>query len=147
MSQRDGFDIPAPSVPTVQAFEVKLRSVWDLPLPPERAALDLNELEQVILDHEKWVASLEAPGAPLAGSRAVLKNQDLRGVNLARRDLRGADFSGANLEGASLEGCLLTLASLKGANLRNADLRGAKIKKADLTGAQIEGVLLSPGDR
>lgn len=147
MNQRDGFDAPLPAVPTVQAFEVKLRSAWDLPLPPERRSFDLNELSQVISDHEKWVASLEAPGTPLEGCRAVLKNLDLRGVNLAHRDLRGADFSGANLEGASLEGCLLTLASLKGANLRNADLRGAKIRKADLTGATIEGVLLSPGDR
>lgn len=147
MTKRDAFDVPAPSLPTVQAFEVKLRSVWDLPLPGERSAADLNDLEQVIAEHEKWVASLVTPGMPLEGCRAVLKNQDLRGANFAHRDLRGADFSGANLEGASLEGCLLTLASLKGANLRNADLRGAKIKRADLTDATIEGILLSPGDR
>lgn len=134
-------------VPTVQSFDAKLRSVWDLPLADEQPLGDLSELDRVVSEHEKWVASLEIPGAPLTGCRLVLKNQDLRGVNLARRDLRGADFSGSNLEGACFEGCLLTLASLKGANLRNADLRGAKIKKADLTGAVIDGVQLSPGDR
>ncbi len=146
MSQQDSTDSPPQTLPTVQAFDIKLRSAWDLPLPSERPLADLSELDQVLSEHERWVASLEAPGTPLAGRRAVLRNQDLRGVNLARRDLRGADFSGANLEGACLEGCLLTLASLKGANLRNADLRGAKIKKADLSGAIIDGVQLSPGD-
>ncbi len=147
MSQNDGAASPLQPVPTAQSFDAKLRSVWDLPLPEGRPLDDLSELDQVLSEHERWVASLEAPGTPLAGCRAVLRNQDLRGVNLARRDLRGADFSGANLEGACMEGCLLTLASLKGANLRNADLRGAKIKKADFSGAIIDGVQLSPGDR
>lgn len=144
MTPPDNQDPAVQKMPTVQAFEMKLRSVWDLALPLDRPLKDLSELDDVLKDHEQWAASVAAPGAPLTGRRACLKNQDLRGVNLARRDLRGADLSGANLEGACLEQCLLTLADLKGANLRNANLRGARLGKADLTGATLDGAELGP---
>lgn len=147
MTQPDASESTTQSVPTVQTFETKLRSVWTAPLPHDGPLVDLSQLDEILAEHQKWVESLENPQAPVAGRRAVLKNQDLRGVNLSKRDLRGADFSGANLEGARLDHCLLTLTNLAGANLRNADLRGARIKRADLTGANLEGAELSPADR
>lgn len=143
MAQNDNQDSGVQSFPTAQAFDSKLRSVWDVALPQTPGEFDLSQLDKVVADHEKWVQSLESPGTPLAGRRACLKNQDLRGVNLARRDLRGADLSGANLEGACLEQAQLALTNLSGANLRNADLRGARIKRADLTGAVLDGAELS----
>ncbi len=146
MSESSDQDTMVPSVPTVAAFDAKLRSLWGIELPSEAPLADLNDLEAVLAAHATWVQSIENPATPMAGRRACLRNQDLRGVNLARRDLRGADLSLANLEGACLEGALLTLADLSGTILRNADLRGPRLRRADLSGAVMDGAKLGGSD-
>ncbi len=130
--------------PSAFAFEVKLRSVWTLPLPAEAALADPADLQKVLNDHQRWIESLAAPGQPLQGRRAFLRGQDLTGADLSGRDLRGADFSGANLTGACLVNCRLTLANLTGAILRGANLKGAELRRADLRGADLEGALFDP---
>ena len=72
---------------------------------------------------------------------ANLRNADLRCANLSDADLRGADLFGANLRGANLSDADLFGANLRGANLRNADLRNADLCRADLCGASIDQMM------
>jgi uncharacterized protein YjbI with pentapeptide repeats len=76
---------------------------------------EIKNLDEILEDHEKWLARD-------GGSRA-----DLRGANLIDADLSDADLSGANLRGANQRG-----ADLRGADLRGANLRGANLIDADL---------------
>ena len=78
-----------------------------------------EELDEILLAHEKW---LESDGK--GGVRA-----DLSGANLRNADLRNADLSNANL----------SYANLRGANLRNADLSYANLNSADLRNADLSG--------
>ena len=71
-----------------------------------------EELDEILLAHEKW---LESDGK--GGVRADLSGANLRNANLRNADLRNADLSYANLNSA---------------DLRNADLSGANMDYAVL---------------
>ena len=86
-----------------------------------------EELDEILLAHEKW---LESDGK--GGVRA-----DLSGANLRNADLRNADLSNANLRGANLRNADLRNADLSYANLNSADLRNA-----DLSGANMDYAVL-----
>ncbi|WP_175429818.1 pentapeptide repeat-containing protein [Azospirillum argentinense] len=118
------------------------------------AAADKTKLGaalRVVLDlHAKWRRGEEG------GSRAVLRDADLRDAVLRDADLSGADLSGAVLRGAVLSGADLRDAVLSGADLRDAVLsdavlrgavlRGAVLSGADLRDAVLSGAVLSRAD-
>src|SRR6266702_7643458 len=80
--------------------------------------------------------------------QANLTEANLSGANLAGANLTEADLSGANLAGAILVEADLSEAILWGANLWHANLRrailvGADLLKADLSGANLSQTNLS----
>ena len=74
------------------------------------------ELEKIIEEHKLYLTSFGEEGT----------KANLRDANLRCADLRGANLCGADLRGANLQD-----ADLRGADLRGADLRGADLP--DLT--------------
>ncbi|MGL5219603.1 MAG: pentapeptide repeat-containing protein [Plesiomonas shigelloides] len=91
-----------------------------------------EELKVILDDHKKW---LDGDG----GSRANLRDANLRGANLRDANLRGANLCGANLYGANLCGANLYGANLYGANLCGANLYGANLCDANLCDANLWG--------
>lgn len=67
--------------------------------------MDKEKLQEILIEHKKWVDSDGGEG---------------KCANLQRADLQRADLQGACLQGAYLQG-----ANLQGANLQGADLWGA----------------------
>lgn len=102
----------------------------------KRVARTQNELNTIMLAHERYVAYR-------GGARAQLAHAEIDGLVLANRNLKEADFSGASLVGASLHGSNLERASLYCADLRDCDLQSAKLIRADLRGASFRGAKLS----
>lgn len=98
----------------------------------------IDELQEVINAHQKWISSTLDPTEPLQAGRANLKGNDLRSFVLD-----GVDFRSANLEGVNLSGVSLVGANLSGANLIGAKLEGAQLHKARLRRARISGANLS----
>ncbi|ENG1192913.1 pentapeptide repeat-containing protein [Salmonella enterica subsp. enterica serovar Newport] len=90
------------------------------------------DLSKILEEHKVWITSMHE-----SGSRA-----DLRDANLRDADLYGADLRGANLRDANLYGADLCGANLCDADLRDADLRGANLRDADLYGADLRGANL-----
>jgi len=90
--------------------------------------MEASELNQILDQHKLWIAAK-------GGSRADLKDADLRGANLEDADLWHANLKGADLRGANLEDADLRYAHLTGANLGGANLTGANLTGANLTGA------------
>ena len=95
----------------------------DTPMPPHAASAlqqntphtshhDWPELERILSDHERWLAT-----DGREGRRAQLKDMDLRNANLKGRMLAGANLRSSNLEGLDLTGCDFTDADLSEANL------------------------------
>jgi uncharacterized protein YjbI with pentapeptide repeats len=88
-----------------------------------------NQLDALVSLHER---SLEGR---IGGRRAVLKQVDLTGLDLARKDLRQSDFSGctmrdmnlsnSNFQEACLYACDLSFSNLNNTNFVRADLRGS----------------------
>jgi len=72
-----------------------------------------------------------------ATTRAIHRDQDLRGQDLGGQSLRYAMLDGADLTGARLVGRDLTGASLVRAELAYADFTDACLQDADLTGANL----------
>ena len=107
------------------------------------------DLKKILDEHLLW---LNGEGGSRANLRdadlrcANLSNADLRCANLSNADLRCADLFGANLRGANLSDANLCNADLFGANLsdanlRNADLFCANLSNADLRGASIDQMM------
>ncbi len=65
------------------------------------------DLSKILEEHKVWITSMRE-----SGSRADLRDTNLRGANLRDADLRGADLRGADLYGVDL----------RDANLYGADL-------------------------
>ncbi|EIW5931210.1 pentapeptide repeat-containing protein [Salmonella enterica] len=109
------------------------------------------DLSKILEEHKVWITSMHE-----SGSRADLRDADLRGANLRDADLRGAnlrdadlcgaDLRDADLRGANLRDANLCGADLRGANLRDADLCGADLRDADLRGANLCGANLCGAD-
>lgn len=102
----------------------------------KRVARSQQELNAILLSHERYVTSR-------GGQRAQLAHALLDGLTLANRNLVEADFSGGSLVGANLYGSNLERASFYCADLRNCDLQAAKLVRADLRGASFKGAKLS----
>ncbi|ELI8098301.1 pentapeptide repeat-containing protein [Yersinia enterocolitica] len=79
--------------------------------------MNLTDLNKILDEHKIWVESHRENG-----SRADLRDANLRDADLCGANLRDANLCGANLCGADLRG-----ADLCGANLCGADLRGADL--------------------
>lgn len=88
------------------------------------------ELDEILAEHGKYVASEFKEG-----KRADLSRADLQGATLGFAELQGA-----NLRFAKLQGADLSLTELQGANLNYADLQGAKLGLANLQGAVMNDV-------
>ncbi|ECJ4451343.1 pentapeptide repeat-containing protein [Salmonella enterica subsp. enterica] len=100
------------------------------------------DLSKILEEHKVWITSMHE-----SGSRAYLRDADLRGANLRGANLRDADLCGANLRDADLRdaylcGAYLRDADLCGADLRDAYLCGAYLRDADLCGADLRGANL-----
>ncbi|EBQ2845001.1 pentapeptide repeat-containing protein [Salmonella enterica] len=95
------------------------------------------DLSKILEEHKVWITSMHE-----SGSRAYLRDANLRGANLCDANLRGADLCDANLRGANLRGANLRGADLCDANLCGADLRGADLRGANLRGANLCGANL-----
>ncbi|HIE3985908.1 TPA: pentapeptide repeat-containing protein [Serratia marcescens] len=98
--------------------------------------MNSTELRKILDEHKLWVTSLRE-----SGSRANLRDANLRGANLRDADLCGANLCDADLCGADLRG-----ANLRDANLCDADLRGANLCGANLCGADLRGANLRDAD-
>ncbi|ECH2986136.1 pentapeptide repeat-containing protein [Salmonella enterica subsp. enterica serovar Typhimurium] len=90
------------------------------------------DLSKILEEHKVWITSMRE-----SGSRADLRDTNLRGANLRDADLRGADLRGADLRDADLRGADLRGADLRGADLRGADLYGVDLRDANLYGADL----------
>ncbi|HFG8117972.1 TPA: pentapeptide repeat-containing protein, partial [Salmonella enterica subsp. enterica serovar Typhimurium] len=55
------------------------------------------DLSKILEEHKVWITSMRE-----SGSRADLRDTNLRGANLRDADLRGADLRDADLRGADL---------------------------------------------
>ena len=97
------------------------------------------DLKKILDEHLLW---LNGEG----GSRADLRDADLRCANLSNADLRCANLSNADLRCANLSDADLRGADLFGANLRGANLSDANLRNADLFGANLRGANLSDAD-
>ena len=96
-----------------------------------------GELETVLDEHKKWLASKGK-----AGKQANLSRVDLSGAILPNADLRKALFMDTHLPGASLGGADLREATLVGANLQRADLNSADLREANLAAAELQEATL-----
>ncbi|GAA6306790.1 pentapeptide repeat-containing protein [Flavonifractor plautii] len=90
------------------------------------------DLKKILDEHLLW---LNGEG----GSRANLRDANLRGADLSGANLRGANLRDANLRGADLSGVNLRGADLSGADLSFANLRGADLSCANLSNANLSG--------
>lgn len=90
--------------------------------------MNRHELNNVLLEHGRW---LESDGEE--GKRADLSDADLSYADLSDADLSYANLSYADLFGANLQRADLFGANLSGANLQRASLSGANLLGADLT--------------
>jgi len=118
--------------------------------------LTLDELAEVLEEHQRWIKSRGKKGKQANLSHANLQKADLSGANLYRADLVEANLQGAvlfkanlqqaNLSRANLLGAVLLKASLQGANLSDANLQGAVLLKADLQEANLTSAKLQKAD-
>ena len=90
-------------------------------------------LKEVLVMHQKWVASEGKEGTRLS----------IRNAELQEADLHGANLQDAELEGARLSVADLMQADLRRANLRNADFWMADMKDTNLLEADLQGANLS----
>ena len=112
------------------------------------------DLKKILDEHLLWLNGEGGSRADLRDADlrcANLSNADLRCANLRNADLRCANLSDADLRGADLFGANLRGANLSDANLRNADLFGANLRcanlsDADLFGANLRGANLRNAD-
>ncbi|ECM3792623.1 pentapeptide repeat-containing protein [Salmonella enterica subsp. enterica serovar Newport] len=95
------------------------------------------DLSKILEEHKVWITSMRE-----SGSRADLRDADLRDADLRGADLRDANLYGANLRDANLYGADLRDADLRGADLRDADLRDANLYGANLRDANLYGANL-----
>ncbi|EBO0343187.1 pentapeptide repeat-containing protein, partial [Salmonella enterica] len=85
------------------------------------------DLSKILEEHKVWITSIRE-----SGSRADLRDADLRDANLCGADLRDANLCGADLRDADLRGANLCDANLCGAGLCGAGLCGANLRDANL---------------
>ncbi|EBG4688072.1 pentapeptide repeat-containing protein [Salmonella enterica] len=98
--------------------------------------MNAAELSKILEEHKLWITSLGQEG-----SKADLRDANLRDADLYNANLRDADLYNANLRDADLCG-----ANLRDANLRDADLYNANLRDADLCGANLCNANLRDAD-
>ncbi|EDI0157926.1 pentapeptide repeat-containing protein [Salmonella enterica subsp. enterica serovar Panama] len=95
------------------------------------------DLSKILEEHKVWITSMRESGSRANLRDANLRGADLRDANLCDANLRGANLCDANLCDANLRGANLCDANLRGADLRGADLCDANLRGADLRGADL----------
>ena len=98
-----------------------------------------EQLSGILENHKLW---LNNDG----GSRANLRDADMRDADLSYANLRDANLSGANLRYANLSYANLSGANLRGANLFGADLSDANLRDANLSYADLRYANLRDAD-
>ena len=107
------------------------------------------DLKKILDEHLLWLNGEGGSRADLRDADlrdadlrcANLSDADLRCANLSNADLRCANLSDADLSNADLFGANLRGANLSDANLSDADLRNADLCRADLCGASIDQMM------
>lgn len=98
-----------------------------------RRTITPEEFQQILVEHERWLASNGNEG-----SRAFLRGCDLRQARLVDKQLMQANLAETDLSSADLTGARLEDADLTNANLHEAKgLAADRLGDADLTGAQL----------
>jgi len=110
----------------------------------ERELLKISdeELNKILEEHEKWVASKGKEGKRADLRMADLEKADLRKANLQKADLYRANLSEANLWKANLWKANLYRANLQKAVLSSAILQEAELIEANLQKAKLHAALL-----
>lgn len=90
--------------------------------------IDINELHQMLDEHELWIRSKFKQG-----HRADFSNCDLSKRNLRNRNLSGALFYNAILRKVNLDNTIIHGAKLKGADLSGATMSDTVFRKVDLS--------------
>ena len=99
-------------------------------------------LDEILSEHEGWVAS-----DGKQGKRADLSERNLSGLDLSGRSLATISFANSNLKNVNLSRSVLAACDFSNANLRSADLsrsdvRGTNFKGAMLDEAKFEDALI-----
>jgi hypothetical protein len=102
--------------------------------------ITVNQLNRILVDHQKYVDSFECDGV-----RADLTDVDLRYVAQALPLVAGRG-GGAGLMGVELSGAKLTGANLSGLNLSNTSFRSADLRDTVFNGSTLRGADLRNGD-
>src|SRR5712692_6258052 len=100
--------------------------------------MDRSELESLLTAHEGW-----SRGEP-EGGRLVLRDADLRGLDLSGRnldhaELTGVDLSGGNLRGAGFDSAKLTRVRFYRADISEASFSSAILEDVDFADAALGG--------
>jgi uncharacterized protein YjbI with pentapeptide repeats len=129
-----------------------------LPSSLDLMTISHEQLQQVLVDHQKWLRSeghdgkradfshLDISKANLAEAdlrKAIFKDCNAQGTILSKAKLDEGDFERANLKRAQLDEAILVDANLKRAILCHASLKGANLKRAILDAAILKGSDLS----
>ena len=117
-------------------------------LPISLDSLD-KSLQQILLEHLKWISTSGAVGAQANLECVDLTKQNLPGVNLSASQLGLSLFVGANLKEALLGMADITRANMSDAKLFDTKLRGVKgdeavftrsdLRKADFSAMPLTG--------
>ena len=116
------------------------------PMKQEKADPPGISLEEVLANHELWIASHGAEGKRAALRGADLSARDFAEAQMTSADLRGADLSSCNLAGAQLHGADLREADMVGARLSGANLAVCRLRRARLIGCAVDGANLKGAD-
>jgi uncharacterized protein YjbI with pentapeptide repeats len=119
------------------------------------AGVEINTRAEVewIMEDQRWAGERDSIGVPHADfQQAIIKAEDLSGIQLREANLSGAileeirlddaylaeaNFNGAFMRGASLNRVDLEKASLRDAYLHRAQLNTSDLESADLSGAHL----------
>lgn len=99
-----------------------------------------EELNERVALHKKWLNGEQD------GERLILKNADLRYLDLNYKDLRNADLSFLDLRYTDLSNANLCNADLSSADLSFANLRRADLSSANLTDTDLSDATLCLAD-
>lgn len=108
---------------------------------PEMKKVTLEELNDILKKHEKWLESGRKDG-----ELAILNDTNLQEANLCNAKLQEAHLQGANLQKTHLQGAQLHRAMLGKSNLLGANLHKAGLKNTDLKLANLQQSILVEAD-
>lgn len=103
-----------------------------------------GELDEMIADHEKWLADSHKRHQPESSTGAIfLVGSNLSGLDFRRADLKQATLRNCNLTNCNFVGVSFALADLSGSDLTGSNLFDWFIDGACFDGACFDGEELS----